>query len=255
MSTARGLSQQRALPGPHASRVTRTRRPALSPALRKPMGLTAVFAALIVAVLAARHSDDITAGWLDMRAQAAVNLLPLPTRSALLIDLVGRPVVAVALASLLAAVCLALGRRRLAVLAVSGVGLTGVVTTVLKPLIGRTIHGGFLAYPSGHTAAATALALVVALLAVDLLRAGRWPGVLLILIGAGAAGGTMAWAMVSLRAHYPTDTIGGFCTAMAVVLTTALLIDWLAARHRGTAEPNDRVLPTTTLGRSRSCDL
>ena len=54
---------------------------------------------------------------------------------------------------------------------------------MLKPLFDRTL-GGALAYPSGHTAALTALAIVAALLLVSLLRVGdgldrgagrRWP--------------------------------------------------------------------------------
>lgn len=234
MSTARGSSQPRALL--KAAGSVTPGRPALLPALRAPMGITTLFAALIVTVLAAVHSGDITAGRLDMRLKTAVDdLLPLTERNALLIDLVGKPLVAGAGAGLLAVVCLALGRHRLAVVAVTGLGLTGVVTTVLKPVIGRTIHEGYLAYPSGHTAAATVLALVATMLAVDVLGVGKWPGVLLILVGAGAAGATMAWAQVSLAAHYPTDTIGGFCSAMAVVPATALLTDRFAGWRRGAA--------------------
>jgi len=201
--------------------------PALPPALRRPIGIMAVLAALACAVLAAHYSGDIAAGWLDRWAQTAVeSLLPQPGPGALLIDLVGKPLVTMVLAGLLTAACLALGRHRLAVVALAGSGLTGVVTTVLKPVIDRTINGSNLSYPSGHAAAATVLALVVTLLAVDLLRAGRLPGMLLILVGAGAAGATMAWSQIAMGAHYPTDTIGGFCTAMAVVPATALLVDW-----------------------------
>jgi len=197
-------------------------------------------AALVSAVLAAHYSGEIAAGWLDRRAETEVkSLLPQPGSGALLIDLLGQPLVTVVLAALLAATCLILGRRRLAVVAVAGPGLTGVATTVLKPVIGRTIHGSDLSYPSGHTAAATVSALIVMLLVVDLLRAERLPSVLLILAVAGAAGATMAWSQVALGAHYPTDTIGGFCTAMAVVPATALLVDWFAAR-RGVADPTDR---------------
>jgi undecaprenyl-diphosphatase len=198
----------------------------------------AVLAALVGAVLAVHYSGGIAAGRLDRWTQTAVqSLLPQPRPAVLLIDLVGQPLVTAVLAGLLAAACLALRRRRLAVVAVVGPGLTAVATTVLKPVIGRTIHGGYLAYPSGHTAAATVLALVVTMLAVDLLRTGRLPGVLLILTGAGAAGATMAWSQVTLGAHYPTDTIGGFCTAMAVVPATASLVDWFAARRRGPSTP------------------
>ena len=200
--------------------------------------ITAILAAVGGAVLGVHHAGDVAAGRLDSGAQTAVeHLLPPPGPGALLVDLVGEPLVTVVLVGLLAAACLALGRRRLAVVAVVGLGSTGIVTTVLKPVIGRTIHGGYLSYPSGHTAAATVLALIVTLLAVDLLRAGRWPGGLLMLTGAGLAGATMAWSQVALGAHYPTDTVGGFCTALAVVPATALLVDWLAVRRRGTADP------------------
>lgn len=215
--------------------------PALPPALRRPIGIIAVLAAAVCAVLAAHYSGDIAAGWLDRWAQTAVEgLLPQPGSGALLIDLVGEPLVTTVLAGFLAAACLALGRHRLAVVTIAGSGLTGVVTTVLKPVIDRTIHGSNLSYPSGHTAAATVLALVVTLLAVDLLRVGRLPGMLLILAGAGAAGATMSWSQIAMGAHYPTDTIGGFCTAMAVVPATALLVDWSAVRRRGTPIPTCR---------------
>jgi undecaprenyl-diphosphatase len=192
----------------------------------------AAIAALLSAVLAAHYSGGVAPGWLDRRVETEIkSLLPQPGSGVLLIDLVGEPLVTVVLAALLAATCLTLRRRRLAVVAVAGPGLTGIATTVLKSVIGRTIHGSDLSYPSGHTAAATVLALIVTLLAVDLLRAGRLPGVLLILAVTGATGATMAWSQVALGAHYPTDTIGGFCTAMAVVPVTALLVDWFTARR------------------------
>lgn len=232
MSAARGSAEQEVQLEPAFGSVAPNGQPTLLPTLRRPIGITAILAALVVAVLAVHHSGDTAPGMLDRWVQTAVeSLLPQPGRGALLVDLVGAPLVAVVLVGLLAGTCLVLGRRRLAVVAVVGLGLTGVVTTVLKPVIDRTIHGGYLAYPSGHTAAATALALIITLLVVDLLRAGRLPGMLLILAGTGAAGATMAWSQVALGSHYPTDTIGGFCTAMAVVPATALLVDWFAARR------------------------
>lgn len=197
----------------------------------------AVTAAVMTAVLAARYSGNMAADQLDRWAQTAVrSLLPQPGSGALLIGLVGDPMVTTVLAGLLALTCLALRRRRLAVVAVAGPALIGIATTVLKPVIGRTIHGGNLAYPSGHTAAATGLALIITLLAVDLFRAGRLLGVLLILAGAGVAGAAMAWSQVALTVHYPTDTIGGFCTAMAVLPAAALLVDSFAGRRRDIAD-------------------
>ncbi len=117
---------------------------ALPLALRRPIGTAAILAALVVAVLAVQYSGDIAAGWVDRSAQTAVeSLLPQPGRAALLIDLVGAPLVAVVLAGLLAAACLALGRRCLAVVTIAGLGVSGVATTALKPAIDRTIHGGY----------------------------------------------------------------------------------------------------------------
>ncbi|MCA1677244.1 MAG: phosphatase PAP2 family protein [Actinobacteria bacterium] len=200
--------------------------PALPAPLGGPLVLVAILAALVFTVFATRYADEVAAGRLDTWAQTAVEgLLPEPGRGPLLIDFVGEPLSMIVLVGLLVAVCLAVGRRRLAVVAVAGLGVTGVVTTVLKPVVGRTIHGGFLSYPSGHTAAATALALVVMLLVVDLLGAGRLPGVLLILSGAGVTGGVMALSQVALGAHYPTDTIGGLCAAVVVVPAMAYLVD------------------------------
>ena len=126
----------------------------------------------------------------------------------------GSPPSVVVLAFALSAVCLLLGRRRLAVLAVVGPGLTGVCTTLLKPALGRTLEGGF-AFPSGHTGGATSLGLVLALLLISLLRPGRARS-------ARDPGGGRVWssaagsgaAMIASNLHYPTDTLGGFCTAV-----------------------------------------
>lgn len=124
--------------------------------------------------------------------------------------------------------CLLLRQPRAAVLVVAGTGLAVGTTKLLKPLVGRTIHDGHLSYPSGHTAFATALALAVALLATGRLGLGRTAGTSLVLATALAAGIAMGWAQVALGAHYPTDALGGWCTALAVVPATAWLIDRVA---------------------------
>jgi len=104
-------------------------------------------------------------------------------------------------------------------------------TTVLKSLVGRTIHGdGNLSYPSGHTAFATTLALVVALAAAGRPGLGRPAGTSLVLAAALTAGAAMGWAEVVLGAHYPTDVLGGWCTALAVVPAAAWLVDRAADR-------------------------
>ena len=202
----------------------------MPPPLRRPIGAVAILSGLMVVVLAAQYAGDIAAGRLDRWAQTAVTALwPEPGSGALAIDFVGQPLGVVVGTGLLATICLTLKRWRLAIVVVVGLGVTGVVTTGLKPLVGRTIHDGFLAYPSGHTATATVFALVVMLLVVDVHGAGRRSGLLLILTGAGAGAAMMALSQIALGAHYPTDTIGGFCVAMVVMPATAYLIDRVTA--------------------------
>jgi membrane-associated phospholipid phosphatase len=139
---------------------------------------------------------------------------------ALAVDFLGEPVGSALVMAGLVAATLPLRSWRWTALAVVGPGVTVVLTTVVKPLVGRTINGPHLSYPSGHTAYAAAVGLVAALL-----LARRFGGFvpLTILVPAGCAA-AMAWAQVSLGAHYVTDTVGGYATALAVTATAALLL-------------------------------
>jgi len=128
-----------------------------------------------------------------------------------------------------AAVCLAVGRPRIALLALAGPALTGVLTSILlKPLVGRTIDGAE-SYPSGHTGAATALTLVVALLLASAVRSTAARIVIVVVLTLVVAA-TMATALVVQHVHYPTDTVGGACTALVAVLTVALVVDRVTDR-------------------------
>lgn len=144
---------------------------------------------------------------------------------ALGIDFLGEPVGSVLVLVVLTVGCWAAGRRRSAVLVLVAAGVTVGATTVLKPVVDRTIHGGYLSYPSGHTAFATALALVLALTVAERLQLGAIGGTALVLGVAVLAGAVMGWTEVALSAHYPTDAIGGFCTALVVVPPTAWAVD------------------------------
>ncbi|MBP0452237.1 phosphatase PAP2 family protein [Kitasatospora sp. RG8] len=215
-----------------------TGRPAsvLAPALRVGLGLMAALAALVVVVLGFRYAGEGEPGRVDARVRAAVDGVGPPWRhAALAMDSLGEPVGAATLVAAIVTGCLLLRRPRAAVFVVAGVGIAVGTTTLLKHLVGRTIHGGYLSYPSGHTAFATALALVVAMLATR--RRGRdgpglggTAGTLLVLAAALVAGAAMGWAQVALDAHYPTDVLGGWCTALAVVPGTAWLVDRMADR-------------------------
>ncbi|MFE6054080.1 phosphatase PAP2 family protein [Kitasatospora sp. NPDC056446] len=220
------------------------------PALRGWLGLMAALAASVVAVLGFRYAGEGEPGAVDARIQAVVDGVEPPWRYlARALDVLGEPVGAALLMAAVVTGCLLLRRPRGAVFAVVGVALAVGAATLLKHLVGRTIHGeGNLSYPSGHTAFATSLALVVAMLVTGHRgRTGAGPGpdrgpgpggpaaALLPLAVALAAGAAMGWAQVALGAHYPTDVLGGWCTALAVVPVTARLVDRAAdiARRDG----------------------
>jgi undecaprenyl-diphosphatase len=198
----------------------------LPPSLRGWLGPIAALAALVVVVLGVLYADDSKPGTVDGRILAAVDGVGPPWwYVAQTLDFLGEPVGSVMLVVATVSGCLLLRRPRAAVLTVAGVGLAVGTATLLKSLVGRTIHDGHLSYPSGHTAFLTALALVVALLVTGRLGLGRTAGMSLVLASALVAGAAMGWAEVVLGAHYPTDTLGGWCTALAVIPATAWLVD------------------------------
>ncbi len=196
--------------------------------LRWPLTLAVVDAAVAFGVMAWRYAGTSTAGKVDVRVDRLVD--PLGQAHSWLVEQatrLGSPPSVVVLAFTLSALCLLLGRYRLAVLAVVGPGLTGVCTTFLKPALGRTIDGGF-SFPSGHTGGATSLGLVVALIVISVVRPGRGKALCILAAGAVIGGGSVGLAMVASNAHYPTDTLGGFCTAIVAVCGVALVLDRLA---------------------------
>lgn len=210
--------------------------PAVLPSpLRAWLGLIAALAALVVVVFGVLYAGRSEAGGVDRWiVQPTADSVRSPWRRlAVATDFLGEPAGAAMLVVAAVAGCLLLRRPRAAVLIVTGAATAVGTTTVLKPLVGRTIHGdGNLSYPSGHTAFLTALALMVALLAAGRLGLGRTAGTSLVLAAALVAGGAMGWAQVALGAHYPTDVLGGWCTALAVIPATAWLVDRVADAGR-----------------------
>lgn len=204
---------------------------ALPVALRGPLAMSAGLATAVLVALGILHFHESGLTGIDAAVLPAIDGVQPPWRYvALVFDFGGEPLGSVILVALIAGVCFLAHRVRTAVLTVLGVVATVVVTTVLKPIVGRTIHGEFLSYPSGHTALATALATVIALLLADRLGLGRAAAMPLVLGLALLAGLAMGWAEVALGAHYPTDALGGFCAALAVVPATAWLVDRVADR-------------------------
>jgi len=194
------------------------------------MSLAAAGAVLLVAsslVLAGTSEPTafdsrMMASWTDPSASVF--------RIAQVVDQVGEPPGLVIALAAMVGVCLALRRPWLAVVTLVGVGASAVSTTILKPIIDRTIHGEFLSFPSGHAAIATAFAIVIALLIADLASLGP-ATYLLIAIGAAlVAASVEGWAQVAMGSHYPTDAVGGFACALVIVPLTAWLVDRVAPR-------------------------
>ena len=198
-------------------------------ALRRPAGVTAVLAVLVFGALAARYGGESSARWLDRRVQSLVGSSGPGHSISDIVIAFGNESSVVVLALLLSGLAMVLGHRPLAVLAIVGPGLTGLATEFSKPLIGRTIGGEF-AFPSGHTGGATALGIVTTLLLINVLRTALRTTAVLLTIGAAISGGTMAFALIADHDHYPTDTVGGFCVAVALVLVSALAIERWAER-------------------------
>ena len=196
---------------------------ALPDRVAPPLGVVSVLAAVALVTLGFVFAGQSVGASMDVGIRADLRALGEPWHQiALVIDWTGEPVGATLVFATLVIVFLRKGNRRAAFLAVAGPAAAVVVTTGMKPLVGRTINDGFLSFPSGHTASATAFALVVTMVA------GRvWVMALVTVLAAAA----MAWAQVLLNAHYPTDTIGGFCAALAVVPAVAWVVDRVADRQ------------------------
>lgn len=202
----------------------------LPDASRRVAAAVVVLAATIFAVLAVRYAGESTAGGVDGHLDRAVDALPATGHGlARAVTVFGSPPVVTVAAGALALLCLLARKPRAALLAVAGPGLTGLVTTFGKPVVDRTIgREESLAFPSGHTGGATSLALVCALLLAAALELRAGETLLLAAASAVVAGGAVGTGMVVAGAHYPTDVVGGFCTAVASVLVVALVLDAVA---------------------------
>jgi undecaprenyl-diphosphatase len=118
------------------------------------------------------------------------------------------------------------------VLVVLAPAVSVALVEVAKPLFDRTSGVG-LAYPSGHTAAASAVALALVVTVTGPARFVLSPmrGAIVavasgLFVLAGMAG------LVVAGYHYATDTIGGLALALATTLLLAAAIDGGAERSR-----------------------
>jgi undecaprenyl-diphosphatase len=216
--------------------------------LRVPALLVALLGWLTAALFAVRYAGDTRAGGFDTALTHGLrdvvgNPTPLgkwavtaPTVPTRVLGALSNPVLIYAV--IVAVLVFALWRRRweTAALAVLGPGVCVLLVEVSKPLFGR-LHSGYLSYPSGHMASSAAALTVAALVVRRLAAWGAWALVML-----GTAAG-----LVAMNYHYPTDTIGGFCLALGVVLPLAVLADALGAR-RARPRTGPRTRPKVMLG-------
>ena len=192
---------------------------------RRAALVVVVSAAFLALALGGRYAGEAYPRWLDALALTLVrDWFPVPRGPVRAVIGLFDPVPLAVLVAVLAGACLLLGRRRLAVLAVAGPVLTGLVTTVLKPVIDRTKNGD-LAYPSGHMGAAVALTVVLAMLVVNIARLRGAAAVTVLVAPPVVVGACLGLAMTVTNYHYLTDAVGGFCVAVAVVVGLALLLD------------------------------
>jgi membrane-associated phospholipid phosphatase len=214
---------------PRAVRARAAALPTLAPTLRG----SAAIGALLLVVPALVFAGDTGPSRIDRWVQ---HLVDGPAAGAWDLahglDWLGEPVGRTVMVLAVAALCLVAKRPALAATAVLGIAAISVLTTILKPIVDRRIHDGFLSYPSGHTAVVTAAAMVVGLLLADLLHAGAVTGTAIVLATAVLGGGLMGGAQIALSAHYPTDALGGFGCALLVVPLTAAVIDRLVRTVR-----------------------
>jgi membrane-associated phospholipid phosphatase len=202
-------------------------------------GQSALMAAMLVIVgasavtlLGRRYAHQAAGGRLDVAVdlRVAAGLSEHQRFLRRVVDL-GSPTGVVVLASVLLLVALLLRSWRGVLLVALGIPVATMVTEwLLKPHFHRT-HGGGLAFPSGHTTGAFAVAVTLAVLLVGR-PAARIPWQLRLLLAAAglAVASGVAVSLVALGYHYATDTVGGAGVALTVVLGTALLIDRLPWR-------------------------
>lgn len=194
--------------------------------------LAATVTAILGSWLAGRHT--VTA--FDMHARVPIaSHFAGHQRTAVALASLGSTGPVVLATAILAVWMLAVGRMRAAVLAVLAPPVAIAITDgVLKPLVDRSMFGGYL-YPSGHTTAAFAVATVVVVLLLDdsssRPRPVRWAGAVAALLVAVL----VAVGLVAAGYHFFSDTIGGAGVGISVSLVIALLVDAVADRRSDAA--------------------
>jgi len=230
----------------------RGRRPLLAaPARRRAMLLLAC-CAVVVAALAALFAHQARPDGLDRAADAPfISWFSGHNGLGLWLVSPGSLVPAGVLTAVIVACCLIAGRLNGAVLAAAALPVAeGLNDGLVKPLVHRT-YLGVLTYPSGHTTAVFAMTATVTVLLLGAPREGK-AGAVRVLVPAAAAllAVVVVIALIGVRFHYFTDTVGGAALGTGTVCGLALALDLpvFRAMLRVPCEP-----PLPTRPRASSC--
>ncbi|MGB6161010.1 MAG: phosphatase PAP2 family protein [Pseudonocardiaceae bacterium] len=216
-------------------------RPLLTQRVRRPAVVVMVLTIIVLAMLAIRYADQDMPGHLDRSVDALVrqHLRPDQPIAWALVSL-GNPAHATMLIAAVAGAA-AVARRWSGVLLtiVSSVIAITITELILKPIVGR-LRFGHLSFPSGHTTVVTTIAFATAIL----IGGARWPRSIAVRIAASlapvAVAAGVAISLVAQDIHYATDTVAGYCVALATVLAVALFLDYLGPRCAPAWSPSGR---------------
>ena len=208
-------------------------RPLLAGSARQWAGVLLACCIVLIAVLGALFAHQARADWLDHVIDSPIiTWLGRYQGLALWLAAPGSLIPAGALSAAIVVACLLGGRLNGAALAATAVlATTGLNDALFKPLVHRT-YLGVLSYPSGHTAATSALAATVAVLVLVPPQVARTGPLRVLLAGAACMlGCVVAAGVIGLRWHYFTDTVAGAAVGIGTVCGLALLLDLPAVRR------------------------
>ena len=175
----------------------------------------------------------------------------------------GDPLPVALITVFLAALALARGRPRVALVVLALIAATSVSSQALKALLNRTLEApgigdvvGPEGYPSGHATAAMALALAAVLVAPRRARpaAALLGGLLALAVGAST---------VAHGSHLPSDVLGGYLLAtgwtLALVAAFSVANDRFPGRDRWAATPvgraGERIASVGLVAGAAACTL
>ena len=166
------------------------------------------------------HTDPVDTA-VDPRVQAGLAGHP---KLLQWLDWLGNLPAITGITAILVLACLLRRRYRGAALLALSVPAAAVITErLLKPLVGRTLHG-FMSFPSGHATVTFALATAITVLLAGVLGMPRAVRVAAAVTAFGVAA-AVAVTMIAAGLHYFTDAVAGAAVGTGTVLAAALLLD------------------------------